>query len=245
MREKPTWLRNFFSLNQWRKRVNATKIFSTTMTADYSIMKRNILSLEEPFQTRGHSKDILQHVEDLKREFSGQSELVWHHAQLIVLLRRGYKIEETFRNFNELWATEKLWLCKHLNIRWLISACDTFADHSQDEKERALAFSASLMINTLKLYETERYVTNMEDTNYDPLKILYLQNSLVPIFEGMSCFTIGTDDTLRNMVWRMREISRGTITGEILLEVFSRLHQGDSVFSRLKDRHRRKNTEWW
>lgn len=245
MRKKPNWVRNFFSLNQWRKRNNARKIFSEISVSDYDAMKINTLTSGGSLQTRGHSKDILQHVEDLKREFSGQPELIWYHARLIVLLRRGYRVEETFKIFNQLWTAEKFWLCKNLNIRWLISACDTFADHSWEEKERALALSVSLMINTLKLYETERYVTNTENASYDPLKISHLQNFLVPLFEGMSCFTIGTDDTLRNMVWRMKEISTGAVVGEILLEVFSRLHQCDSIFSRLRARHRRKNTEWW
>jgi hypothetical protein len=245
MRAKPTWLRNIFSLNHWRKRANAHKVFNSVHPVNYNAMKKNIISSGRALQTRGHSKDLLQHVEDLRHEFSGQSELIWHHAQLIVLLRRGYKIEDTFKNFNRLWETEKLWLCENLDIRWLISACDTFADHSHDEKERALAFSVSLMLNTLKLYETERYLTNSTEIPYDSVKISYLQNFLVPIFEGMSCFTIGTDDTLRNLVWRMKDVSRGTVAGEILLEVFSRLHQCNSVFARFKAQHRRKNTEWW
>jgi hypothetical protein len=245
MRAKPTLLRNFFSLNHWRKRANAKKLFSNMRAVSYDEMKKNIISSGNSLQTRGHSKNLLQHVEDLRHEFSGQSELIWHHAQLIVLLRRGYRVEDTFRNFNQLWKIEKNWLCKNLNIRWLVSACDTFADHSPDEKERALAFSVSLMLNTLKLYETERYVTNSTEIPYDAEKISYLQNFLVPIFEGMSCFTVGTDDTLRNMVWRMKDISRGAVAGEIMQEVFSRLHDCNSVFSRFRVQHRRKNTEWW
>jgi hypothetical protein len=75
--------------------------------------------------------------------------------------------------------------------------------------------------------------------------IQFLSSNLVPIFGGLSCFTVGTDDTLRNMVWRLKEVSKHSITGRILLEVFSRLQLENSAYARLRARHHRRNTEWW
>lgn len=246
MRRKPNFLRKFLSLNQWRKRANSGKLFAQmTADADFEKMKRTLIEEGEAAQTRGHSKDLLAHVDSLRREFAGQPELVWHHAKLIVLMRRGYKLDETFAEFRRLWVEEEEWLCEHLNIRWLVSACDTFAEHSKDGKEQAMAFAVSLMVNTMKVYETENYLTGAAQIPYDEAKIAHLQTDLVPIFEGLSCFTVGTDDTLRNMVWRMKDVAADTFTGRILLEVFSRLQVEESAFKRLRMRHHRKNTAWW
>lgn len=42
-------------------------------------------------------------------------------------------------------------LCQHLNLRWLISACDTFIDHDSDPTLRALMLQGVLLVNTVKL----------------------------------------------------------------------------------------------
>jgi hypothetical protein len=55
-----------------------------------------------------------------------------------------------------MWAEEAHFLAKALNTKWLVSACDTFADHSNDDAERATALLAATMIKTIKIYETER-----------------------------------------------------------------------------------------
>lgn len=246
MQKKPTFLRNFLSFNQWRKRFNASKVYSTGENQiDFNHMKINLMPRGDAIQTRGHSKDLPSHIVNLGVEFSGKAELVFHHAKLIVLIRRGYKVEEIFSEFENLWLQEGDWLLKNLNIRWLVSACDTFADHSPDPTERSLAFSTSLLVNTLKLYETENYLTNSQRQVYDTKNIETTQRQLVPIFEGLSCFTIGTDDTLRNMVWRMKEICRDYVCGDILLEVFNRLQFEETAYSRIRKLHMRDKTSWW
>lgn len=171
MRQKPLYLRNFFSFNQWRKRFKASKVYSLDKKQiDFEQMKINCIPAGSEIQTRGHSKDLPTHIANLGLEFSGKPELLLHHAKLIVLLRRGYKVEEIFSDFEDLWQQQNEWLLKNLNIRWLISACDTFADHSADTTERALALSTSLMVNTLKMYETENYLTNALEPVYDKEK---------------------------------------------------------------------------
>ncbi|MDA9058196.1 hypothetical protein N9K59_02895 [Candidatus Thioglobus sp.] len=67
----------------------------------------------------------------------------------------------------------------------------------------------------------------------------------VPLFDGTSVFKIGTDDTLRNMRWRIDKVAKINIAGEILLEIFLRLQKYDTVFKRLRARHSRSKTGWW
>ncbi len=246
MRKRPTFLRKFLSFNQWRKRFNASKVYSIDKNKiDYDHMKTNLMPMRDAIQTRGHSKDLPVHIANLSVEFSGKPELVFHHAKLIVLIRRGYKVDEVFSEFETLWQQHGEWLLKNLNIRWLVSACDTFADHCADPTEKSLAFSTSLMVNTVKIYETENYLTNSLQPVYDQKMILNTQQQLVPIFEGLSCFTIGTDDTLRNMVWRMKEIGRNYVCGSILSEVFNRLQFEETAYSRIRKLHIRDKTSWW
>lgn len=208
-------------------------------------MKSSTIDLGTPVLSRGSAHDLHQHYETLRQEFSGQPELVFYHAFLISLIRREYKTQESYAAFLNLWENNEAWLMENLNIRWLVSACDTFADHSPDITERALAIGAALLANTVKAYETENILTHQENVLYDANLVAHLQTKAIPLFEGMSCYTIGTDDTLRNMVWRMEPVASKHIAGRILLAVFHRFSHLNTAFGRLRSSHHRKKTEWW
>ena len=126
MKRKKSKFESFFSLNQHRRRLGAAKVVQSSV--DLAALKASIIEAGETTQTRGSVKDLEAHLDNLRVEFSGQSELLWHHAKLIVLIRRGFKEKETYLSFRELWQTEQDFLFQHLHIRWLISATDTMAD---------------------------------------------------------------------------------------------------------------------
>ena len=80
----------------------------------------------------------------------------------------------------------------------------------------------------------------------DKEKITRLDNEeRISLFNGTSVFKVGTDDTLRNMRWRIDKAAKINIAGEILLEIFLRLQEYDNIFKRLKVRHKRDKTGWW
>ncbi|MBF2715418.1 hypothetical protein GOZ98_16845 [Agrobacterium vitis] len=195
-------------------------------------------------QTRGSEKSLDLHLENLRREFAGQPELLWHHARLIVLLRREFQVEQTFVQLQALWEAEADFLCENLNLRWLVSAADSFVDHHPDAGERARAMLVSLLVNTVKIYETERVLATAS-APADAQKLERLQSELIPLFSGLSCFTIGTDDTLRNMRWRLDGLMAQGPVGLMLKTVFDRLQVEDTAFSRLKAQHHRGRTGWW
>ncbi|MCF1470964.1 hypothetical protein FS763_03350 [Agrobacterium vitis] len=195
-------------------------------------------------QTRGSEKSLDLHLENLRREFAGQPELLWHHARLIVLLRREFQVEQTFAQLQALWEVEADFLCENLNLRWLVSAADSFVDHHPDAAERARAMLVSLLVNTVKIYETERVLATAP-APADAQKLERLQSELIPLFSGLSCFTIGTDDTLRNMRWRLDGLMAQGPVGLMLKTVFDRLQVEDTAFSRLKAQHHRGRTGWW
>ncbi|MBT0780171.1 hypothetical protein EQ718_05280 [Paracoccus versutus] len=243
VRRRKSRLERFFSLNQHRKRWGARR--HVLAAPDLVAMRERIVQAGEPVQTRGSDKSLERHLANLRCEFSGRPELLLHHATLIVLIRREVRLAESLGQFTALWAQEAEFLCRHLNLRWLISAADTFADHGPDPQARAVAMMASLLANTVKIGESDRYVRGSETSAPLPERIEELQTELVPLFEGMSVFTVGTDDTLRNMYWRLEPFFAAGSAGMILKTVYDRMQVNDTAFARLRALHRRDRTGWW
>ncbi len=246
MKKRPNTLHKIFSFSRWQRRFGATKLKVAAMhEEDMERLKTSIIDQGPAVLSRGSAKDILQHYSTLRQEFSGQPELCFHHAMLIVMLRREVDVPKTYARFEALWRDHGEWLLKNLNIRWLVSACDTFADHSTNESERALALATTVLANTVKAYETENVMSRHTMVNYDPDLISKVQQESIPLIDGMSCYTVGTDDTLRNMVWRMKEITPKFTSGLILMQVFQRLCILPTAFGRMRQAHTRAKTQFW
>lgn len=243
-RRDKTKFEKWFSFSRHKRRFGA-KLKSNDIPTDFKNQKKIIINSGKKKYTHGSANDISVHFSALKSEFSGQSYLCWTHAKIIVLIRREFKSDEHFLLFEKLWKEEKKFLLKSLNTRWLISAADTFFDYSPDNTTRALSIACSCLVNTIKLQETERYITNCTNKNDDDERVDKILSDRLSLFDGTSAFTVGTDDTIRNMRWRLDKIATTSITGEILLEIFSRLQSHNTVYSRFKDRHKRSKTGWW
>ena len=244
-RRKKSRFEQWFSLSRHKRRSGAIKL-SEQISTDFTKQRKIIIDGDEIQYTHGSSNDLDGHFEALRDEFVGQSELCYTHAKIIVLIRRDFEAKNHFAIFEQLWEEEKDYLLKHLNSRWLISATDTFADFSEDDAIKSLSVACSCLLNTVKMQESERFITNAHSFIDDKEKITKLDNEeRIPLFDGTSVFKIGTDDTLRNMRWRIDKVAKINIAGEILLEIFLRLQEHDTVFKRLKDRHSRSKTGWW
>lgn len=245
MKNKPSALHKFFSLSRWQRRFGAKRIIQDFDIPDYQRMKADLIDLGEPVLTRGSSKDLQLHHDNLRQEFSGQSELAFYHAFLIVLIRREYDLDITIKNFMTLWEKESEWLLKNINLRWLMSANDTFIDHAENKIDSSLALATSVLVNTVKIYETENIMTNHTNINYEKCHIEAVQKNNIPLFEGMTCFTVGTDDTIRNMAWRIKEKSHDSVAGAIFMEILQRLSVLPTAYGRLREHHTRAKTQWW
>jgi hypothetical protein len=234
----------WFSLSRHKRRAGAQEM-ANQISLDFAAQKKIIIEGDELAYTHGSTNDIEKHFVDLKREFTNQPELCYTHAKLIVLIRREFEPEKHFQLFEQLWGQEKKFLLANLNTRWLLSATDTFADHSKNDAVRALSLACACLINTIKIQETERFITNAQKCVDDESKIECLKNERVALFDGTSAFAVGTDDTLRNMRWKIDKASKINVGGEILFEIFARIQEHDTVYRRLKARHSRKKTGWW
>jgi hypothetical protein len=243
-RRNKSRLEKWFSFSRHKRRAGAKNLRSTVHD-DYETQKTIIITGDTPTYTHGSAHSAEEHFFVLEKEFAGQSQLCYTHAKLIVLLRREHDVKNTFASFCHLWEEEKSYLLKELNTRWLVAAADSFADHSDDIGTQAAAIACSCLINTIKLQETERFLSNAEKNSDDEEKIKFLQDNRLALFDGTSGFAVGTDDTLRNMRWRIDKLAKDTTTGQILQAIFLRLQVHDNVYSRFKNRHTRQRTGWW
>ena len=244
-RRDKTRFERWFSLSRHKRRSGAI-VLSEKISSDFSRQKQIIIDGDEIQYTHGSSNNLEEHFVALRDEFIDQSELCYTHAKIIVLIRRDFESKKHFTIFENLWEEEKDYLLKHLNTRWLISAADTFSDLSDDDSIKSLSIACSCLLNTVKIQESEHFITNYDSYEDDSKKITRLDNEeRIPLFDGISVFKVGTDDTLRNMRWRIDKAAKINIAGEILLEIFLRLQEHETVFKRLKDRHSRSKTGWW
>ena len=244
-RRDKTKFEKWFSLSRHQRRSGAKEL-SSLISTNFKSQREKIISGDEVTYTHGSSNNVEEHFKALKEEFSGQSELCYTHAKIIVLIRREFETDNHFKLLEQLWFEEKEHLLKNLNTRWLIAATDTFADYSHDGAIKSLSVACVCLLNTVKIQESERFITNAQNCKDDDEKINRLDNEeRFSLFDGTSVFKFGTDDTLRNMRWRIDKVAKLNVAGEILLEIFKRLQKFDTVYKRTKDRHVRDKTGWW
>ena len=244
-RRDKTRFEKWFSLQRHKRRSGAIEL-SDQIATNFLKQKQIIIEGSDITYTHGSSDKLEEHFIALSDEFVGQSELCFTHAKIIVFIRRDFESKNYYSLFEQLWKEEKDYLLKNLNLRWLISATDTFTDFSDDSSIKSLSLACSCLLNTVKMQESERFIANLDSNLDDKEKIARLDNDeRIPLFDGMSVFKVGTDDTLRNMRWRIDKAAKINIAGEILLEIFLRLQEYDTVFKRFKDKHKRSKTGWW
>ncbi|GAA0320094.1 hypothetical protein GCM10009129_17240 [Psychrobacter aestuarii] len=196
---------------------------------------------------RPRTKALPAHIDNLRHQFIGSSELCFYHAVLVVLLRRHYQPEQTFAAFESLWKTQSDYLLDTLSLRWLVSACDSFVDYSACPVRAATLMNVATLINTLKVYETQRYLYALPaDAPLCPKRTASLYQTHLPLYEGLTLFRIGTDDTLKNMRQRYQRFqARDELAGRMLLGVFDRLHHADSAFVTMQSLHQDDKSAWW
>lgn len=98
----------------------------------------------------------------IAEEFVGLSELAFLNAQLISNLRKREQPPQTAALFCRIWAEESAHLISELNLRWLVSSVQTFADHGETPAQREVGQGLRMLFGMMKLYEFERTFGGME-----------------------------------------------------------------------------------
>ena len=113
-------------------------------------------------------------------------------------------------------------------LKWLISVCDTFADHADGERS-AMALSISMFIGSLRIAETMRLMhqSEWEDAKNVPHQKLY---------DGISSVHLKIEDTYLNISRRMKWVLRSDpLMTSIWIEVLARVHANSPVLQELLD----------
>ena len=247
------WQRKLTLLFKSEKTLNADTIVKTFNNKSIDEMKAMIItaSLCDPtaLSNKPRTKNLENHLDNLKHQFIDQSELCFYHATLVVLLRRNYKPDETFTEFKTLWTTQIDYLLEHLSLRWIVSACDTFIDHSTNKIQAAILMNVTTLINTLRVYETQQFLQlnpNSESLSLITTKVDALYCSDLPLYQGLTYFRIGTDDTLKHMRSRYESFyNTDKLATTMLLSVFDKLQANKSAFSTLRALHKDDSSIWW
>ena len=192
---------------------------------------------------------VIRRLKNLKEEFSEKNYLAFFHAATIHFIRNHLNLQHCLSNFWTIWNEEAEFMISHLTSRWLVSACDTIIDHSEDPDEVATAMTATLFMNTIKLYETERFVQPQAvSDNFEPQQI-ELSNQAVSkkiyLFDGMLIYGIGRDNMIKNMLNRIMTHSNSRIASAILKELIRRAATHNTIFKRLREVHAKEKTRWW
>lgn len=183
----------------------------------------------QPAPHRPRAADLAVHLATLREEFGGSPELLFYHAALITLIRRGQD-DAAIAKFRALWAEMPDFLCARLNARWLVSACDTFADISRGSSEGTTALLGSVLINTVKLYETEREALGISDesANYRSMA------GPPPLHDGLTAYGVGGGEMVGNLLDRIRVAAlSGGAPGRIVGELLTRTMQAHTAYARL------------
>ncbi len=247
------WRRKLALIALSEKRLDAPVIMKNYSNKSIDEMKSIIITDSmcdaAALTNRPRTNDLQAHLDNLKHQFIGQSELCFYHATLVVLLRRNYKTEQTFTEFEQLWTFETDYLLKHLSLRWIVSACDTFIDHSTNVARAAILMNVVTLINTLRVYETREYlqlnlVQAGPSLNKTNVTTLYSGDSR--LYDDLTYFRIGTDDTLRNMRARYEAFKDlDQLATSILLFVFEQIQNSQTAFSLMKSLHKDEKSKWW
>jgi len=246
MKRDKTNFEKWFSFRRHQRRFGAKKLSSLILT-DFKAQKKMIIlgeSADTPLY--GSANNLEEHLVALRNVFIGQSELCYTHAKIIVLLRREFEVEKHFKLLEKLWQEESDFLLKNLDFHWLLSAAARFAENSDDKMVSSLGIATTCLQVSVRLTESERFLTNSMRFKDDKEKQARLDNGeRIVLFEDVPVFKFGTDDTIRFMRWQLDKAAKFHPAGKILLEVFKRLQDIDTVYKRAKNRHTRNKTSWW
>ena len=110
--------------------------------------------------------------------------------------------------------------------------------------EATVAVSTSTFINTIKLYETERFTLQDPTVSRDRLEAL--RGKRLELFDGLTAYGIGRGDMILNLKRRIESTRQGdaTFISRIFFAAADRAFQGDTVFSRMRAVHTNDATRW-
>lgn len=167
----------------------------------------------------------------LTNTFAGRTELELLHALAISYLRRDTPhTKKAWAIFRRIWTEQSNFMVTSINARWLISALQTFYDHSDEMRERIAGVVGFLYGNLIKVYETEY---SARQRNRTP-EIRHFKNRSVP---GLSGFTPGDDILININVIMLEAAKHGGLASKPLFALLEIIASSNTIFQRTDALH--------
>jgi len=197
---------------------------------DLTVFADTQLPLVHKTSRMGRHPDIRTKLLFLTWEASEKSQLSYLLICTIVCLRRDPKNADARALFHRIIDEHTGQVCSELNLRWLVSICDTLVDCGATPAQVAIGFAASALVNTVKLYETELRVYNPARP-WPPAKRFAHGGDM---FDGIQAFSAPKGDMIDNLLERAFTAAEAdNVAGAILLEMLARLQYHNTVFARI------------
>jgi hypothetical protein len=147
--------------------------------------------------------------------------------ELIAEIRNSRNLETNLAQFFGLMSERQSEILASFDIRWLVSICDTYADHGS-EVERRNALLVSMFVNLLRLAETHRFLSGPIDS----ARLEVARGDPIELYEGVSTFSIDRQDVYLNLSKRMARVMPSTpFLYAIWKKIVQRLHSCPNAIS--------------
>jgi hypothetical protein len=167
--------------------------------------------------------DTDDNIRAVRNEFIGKPAVCYQLVTHIIYLRRNIDIEHNTTQFYDLLERYKHVLLRDLDIRWLLSICDTIVD-TADVTRSAIAMNIVQCINRCNI---DRSI--LANAIHGDLDLNKLQHEIkVPSWGGMITVDVPNGDMIHNMMTRLDTV----VANDPLL---------NSIWCEIKDRSRGDN----
>ncbi len=154
----------------------------------------------------GRHASLEAQLDAIREDFVGAPVLCLRTGEHVVRLRRGVSLESSRAALFALTEHPESgsFLARELSLRWLVSVLDSYADHAPIT-QAAGALALSVMVNLVKLAETERLL--LSDGRHDERRRQQLAEQFpVPLFGGLNAFRLESGDMVHNLFERLETV---------------------------------------
>lgn len=153
--------------------------------------------------------DLDKNIRNVRNEFIGLPEVCHQLVTHIIHLRRKPNSIEHTEAFYKLWTQYEEVLLEHLDVRWLLSVCDTLVDVGEPHQS-AVAMNIVQCINRCNLDATILHIVVDGGIDTEKLK----KANKFETWGGMITADIPSGDMLHNMMVRLDSVVKTDIICE-------------------------------
>ncbi len=161
----------------------------------------NTISDVNSAQNLNRFADTDENITAVRSEFVGKPEVCHQLVKHIIYCRRNIDTKHNYTEFCRLLEQYADTLLEHMDVRWLISICDTLADYGTP-LERSIAMNIVCVIQSTNI--TTTVLSTCADSSM--LGARMVTDVKYPTWGGMITCDMYTGDTIYNMMCRLDRV---------------------------------------